>query len=162
MKNVSLFLTFTFTMVMAAACGPAEEEGHNVNEEVCEHMGEGPEVALTASETTADAPDASAEHTRHDITIGESGAGFVSYASDEEGEVVVALSDGAYDITFTQDGTEITPEVEDVAEFACTIGKAFHVPLAIGAVDIEITGAAGEVSMVIEHLEEEGEHEDEE
>lgn len=80
------------------AGGGAGEGGHggaheeeDLDAEACEHLGDGPFVDHTATDDVATAPDVSAEHTAHVITLidfaGQSG-GYVSFQAAEAGEYV--------------------------------------------------------------------------
>ena len=66
-----------------------------LDEETCEHMANGPAVAVMATADETGAPDVSTAHTRHDVGLVDDGngmfVGVVSFAADEATDFVVAV-----------------------------------------------------------------------
>jgi len=180
-RRISLSVLLTSALTLGACAGgdtgtdpeptaepEAEADGghedHGPEEELCEHMANGPEQAVTAGADAASAVDISDEHTRYDITLGDDGnggyAGFVAFAADEDGEFFVALSD-TVDATFTTSaGDAITiEETEEGSEECDDVARIHVLDFEVGTVNIELASAdADVVSVVIEHG---GEHEEE-
>ncbi|MEN9798645.1 MAG: hypothetical protein RL653_2341 [Pseudomonadota bacterium] len=91
MKRSSLLLSFS---LLLAGCGQAAAPESDV--EACEHLQEGPAVAVTAAATAdAVAPSVSEPHKRYDVAlVSVSGGkgGSVSFASSDQGHHVLYLS----------------------------------------------------------------------
>ena len=179
--NRKIVQTLSFTIVFTGALGTGcpgentadagagadageEEHGHDVEEELCEHMAEGPAVAVTAGSTLTDAPDVSTEHTRHDVTLladeGSVYSGSVAFAADEAGEFFVALNTDVTVAFLTGSGDAIAIEETEMGSELCTeVGIIHVIDLEVGTAELRFSGATEEVvQVVIEHG---GEHEDE-
>lgn len=146
-------------VVSAASCeGYGGEEG-SPEEEACEHAVDGPANAVTAGATFDEAPDVTAEHTRHDVTLLEQAvpdataplyAGVVRYES-EGGLHIVFLTVDAPVKFLTPDGDEVG-DAERVSERTCDeVVASAHVELPVGLVAFDIGVTTAEtISMVIE------------
>lgn len=180
--NRKIVQTLSFTIVFTGALGTGcpgenaadagagtdageEEHDHDVEEELCEHMAEGPAVEVTAGSDLSGAPDVSTEHTRHDITLlAEEGddtyGGSVAFAADEAGEFFVALNTDVAVAFFTSGGDAIAiEETEEGSELCTEVGIIHVIDLEVGTAELRFSGATEEVvQVVIEHG---GEHEDE-
>ena len=93
-----IILTLTTILGLLTACGESSEEGtgggggaavSDIAADACEHLGEGPFNPLVAGADNASAPDATASHTSHDITLIDDGAG------SHEGIVSIAIAEAA-------------------------------------------------------------------
>ena len=161
--NNNIILAALASMAVLA-CGGDDGEEFNVDEEGCEHLIEGPSTAVTASMTADEAPDVSAEHNRHDITLPGDGAGThggaVSYAAAEAGDHVIFLGQ---DVPVAlEDGDGAAIDIEDSATGSSECGeiRGRHVvELAVGTTFITFGPTAETlVQVVIEH---DDEHDDE-
>ncbi|MCI0569204.1 MAG: hypothetical protein L0Y66_00475 [Myxococcaceae bacterium] len=117
------FKATLFSSVAVAAlvvgCGTGTPE-EDIDVELCEHLAEGPNVAVTAV-VSGDASGAavSNDHHRYDISL-TSGAGKVSFAVDHAGEFVFGLgADVAMEIK-DPSGAPVTPEETLLTGLACT------------------------------------------
>jgi hypothetical protein len=138
--------------VVALACAPAEP---SPDEELCEHMAEGPAIAVTAGADLDGAPDVSDEHTRYDVAVDDEGV--VAYASAEATELLVALGEDV-DVTFLQGDVELAIEESRGSDACEEVGRVHLIDVEVGTVEIRLGPTdATEVSIVIEHAA----HEDE-
>ncbi len=182
-KNLFLMLLMSMMTALAIGCGDDstedtnpgtdnEEDSEELEIEGCEHMKEGPNVGVDAGADQAAAVDATAEHTRVDITLAaiEGGnGGFVTYEAEGEGDYVFFLDkDVPLTITDAQ-GTALEIEESGPVDLCTEVVIHHVVELPLGVVNIQI-GPTTEttLSMVVEaggeHDHEEGEdhdHEDE-
>jgi len=81
----NLLLTLGASALHLLGCGSAQQQQHDPADDACVHMANGPNANSAASDAAdAGAPDVSAHHTRHDITLtnltGGNG-GFVKFLS---------------------------------------------------------------------------------
>jgi hypothetical protein len=165
MKTSTLFaVTLTAaSLACSLACDGYVEEG-TPEAEACEHAVDGPANAVTASSSDDDgAPDVSAEHTRHDVTLvalpGDEGNGGFVRLESEGGEHIVFLTVDV-PLAFAQaDGTAIEDELVRDETTCAEVVTSHHVELPVGIVSIGF-GPTPEtsVSIVIEPT---GAHEDE-
>lgn len=145
----------------AISCaGYGGEEGPE--DEACEHAVDGPANAVTAGATIDEAPDVTAEHTRHDVTLLQQAvpdapvplyAGVVRYESEGGAHVVFLTVDTTVKF-LAPDGDELRG-AERVSESTCDEVVASvrgELPVGLVAFDIGVT-AAETVSMVIERTE---------
>jgi hypothetical protein len=141
-------------VVALAACPPAEEEEENLSAEACEHSVEGPFVGVTATADTAGAPDVTADHTRHDVTLiavdGGNG-GFVKYEAAAAAVYRVFLTKDVPLAAQDSAGNPLT-FVEPVDETLCPeVVQSHHIQLGVGTAFIEIGPTTeSEVGFVIE------------
>src|SRR5690606_25490053 len=88
-----------FVSLVAVACSddpaPGVEPEEDPAADACEHFAEGPFNDVTAGADLATAPDVSASHTHHRITLADDGSGsyggFVAIAADEAAEILLFL-----------------------------------------------------------------------
>jgi hypothetical protein len=154
-------LPLTLCLLVAACPGEQEEDPSS---EACEHATAGPFAPATAGSDTASAPNISAEHTAHQITLIEidgGKGGFVRYDVAEAGVHRVFLSS---DVPVSaQDAAGNALElVEPIDETACArIVKSHHVQLGIGSAFFSL-GPTSEsaVTMIVELDDHEGEHDE--
>jgi hypothetical protein len=104
--------------------GPGLEAGvagdgpvHNLDEEGCEHMAEGPFVDVGAGGGPATAETIAADHKAYRVALPAGEAGFVQYAADEAGELVLFLDVDA-PVAVQDDGGETVELEESVASVA--------------------------------------------
>lgn len=146
----------------AASCeGYGGKEG-SPEEEACEHAINGPANAVTAGETFDEAPDVTAEHTRHDVTLLEQAvpdataplyAGLVRYES-EGGVHIVFLSVDTLVRFLAPDGDEIRG-AERFSESTCdevVASARAELPVGLVAFDIDVT-TSETISLVVERVE---------
>ena len=70
-------------------------QGEDLAADACEHMVDGPAHAVAAAEDAADAPDATVEHMRVDVSLvdGPDGfTGFLTFTADEQGDLAFFLN----------------------------------------------------------------------
>ncbi|MCP3101351.1 hypothetical protein LZ198_20975 [Myxococcus sp. K15C18031901] len=149
------------TALLTAACGDDDatpEEGVDV--EGCEHLREGPSVAVAAT-TTGTPPAVDDNHRRYDITLvsGEAGhSGAVSFAASEATDYVLYL--GADVPVRVTDASGAAVELEESAKgsASCTEIKGRHVvPLTVGTFTFTFgPTASSSVSLVVEEASHEG------
>jgi hypothetical protein len=136
---------FMVTVVMVSICAFACSDDHggdNVDVEGCEHLREGPAVALTATATADTAPAVAADHQRYDVTLiavtGGQG-GFVRYAASAAGDYVFFLGADVPARFVDAAGAAVTPEESASSSTACAEIKGRHlVPLEVGTYGIDL------------------------
>lgn len=136
----------------ASASAPAIPEA---DLEACEHLNEGPAVAVTATLSAQDAPDVSEGHKRYDISLvaqNEQYTGHVLYNSKEEADYVLFFNQ---DVNLeVKDAENVTVDIETSASssVACgTVKARYVVPLGVGLYTLKLgPTAASTVSLVIE------------
>ncbi|MNR83034.1 hypothetical protein D3C72_138050 [compost metagenome] len=129
--------------------------------EACEHLNNGPSVAVTASLSAQGAPQVSEGHKRYDITLIADNAqysGKVLYNSKEEADYVFFFDQ---DVKLSvRDAEDAVVEIEATASFssACgTVKARYELPLSVGLYTLHLgPTAASTVSLVVE----ESAHED--
>lgn len=136
---------------LLTGCG----ESNEADAEGCEHLAEGPEVAVTASTSTSGAPAVSNDHKRYDITLpaGSGGnGGSVSFAVSETQHYVFFLgADVPLKVT-NSSGAEVAFESSATSSEACGEIKGRHVAeLLVGTYTLTLGPTSqGSVSLVIE------------
>lgn len=123
--------------------------------EACEHLNNGPSVAVTANASASLAPEVSESHKRYDIALISDNAqysGKVRYNSKEEAHYVFFFNQ---DVTLeVRDSENALVEPEAVASFsaACgTVKARYEVPLGVGLYTLHLgPTAASTVSLVVE------------
>jgi hypothetical protein len=148
------------TALLATACGDDEHEEESADVEGCEHLQEGPSVALTAT-TTGTPPAVSNDHRRYDLTLvdGTGGkTGSVSFAAAEATDYVIYTS---ADVPLTiLNASSVEVEIEESAKSSaqCAEIKGRHVvPMAVGTHTLTFgPTTAASVSIVIEEASHEG------
>jgi hypothetical protein len=129
-------------IIFSLAVGCSDEPHENPDAEGCEHLREGPAVALTAAAAAGSAPAIMADHQRYDVALvavtGGMG-GFVNYGAPEATDYLFFL-DADVPVQF-QDATSasVTPEDSAAGSTACADIKGRHlVPLEVGTYTIQI------------------------
>lgn len=123
--------------------------------EACEHMNDGPSVAVTATLDAHAAPDVSEGHKRYDLTlVAQNGQyeGKVQYNSEEEADYVLFFNqDVKLEIRNGQDEL-VEPEESSSSSAACGSIKArYVVHMGVGPHTLHLgPTAASTVSLVIE------------
>lgn len=143
--------------VPAAGCGEHREHGHeNPNAEACEHLKEGPAVAVSAAAAAStDAAKIGNDHKRYDVTLvdvtGGKG-GFVSFAAAKEGEYILFTSAPAKLNVKSAAMADVAAESSAASVTECTDVKGRHVyDLKVGTYVIGIgPETADKVSFVVE------------
>ena len=172
-RRIALLAFVAPLSLSASACGDDDDHDHDHEgehgegfvEEFCEHLENGPDVALTATDAPEGAPDASAEHTRHDVTLPAGATGYISFASDEATEFAFGFSTDASAMLFDAGGNEIAwEEVETNPEGGCDALALYGTAdLEVGTYTLALGPVDGDfVQVVIEEAaHEEGEHDHE-
>lgn len=164
--NVGRFRVPNTLLVIGASLGllGCGEEVDHLLAEGCEHMEEGPEVAVTAGLDALSAPDVSAGHTRFDITLQSVDGGMggsVSYASGEEGDYVFYLSQDVSLTVADTNGVEVPLEASENPGEVCTFIVTYHtVELGLGTYTLTLgpttaTSVSLEAELSGEHTHEE-------
>lgn len=137
-----------------------DDEAHgSVNEEGCEHMANGPNKAVAAVAALTDAvPDATAEHTRIDVTLvdgfeGKKG-GYIRYEAAETGDFaffvdsdvpIALLNDQGQPVAFEGAGASVNECSEVALRYTAELTAGSSYRIKIGPTDTAI------VRFVIEH-----------
>jgi hypothetical protein len=156
MKRLLILTLFAFS----PACGDDGADGNDhdaADGEGCEHLQEGPEVAVTATATAAGAPSVDDDHMRYDITlvaISGGQGGVVKFAAAAAGTHVIFL--GADVPLFITDaaGAPVAITESSSSSEACADIKGKHVvDLEVGTYNLTLGPTAStSVSMVVEPL----------
>ena len=122
-------IRFLLLSAALAGCGPSTPEP-SADAEACEHLQEGPNVAVTATAAATGAPSVGTEHTRFDVTLidvtGGKG-GSVSFASEHEADHVVFLSEEVVLKVKDGAGAEVALESSAASSADCALVKGRHV-----------------------------------
>ena len=147
------FIIAALTSTLAACGAPPKEE--SIDAESCEHLKEGPGVAVTASAAASGSPSVSEQHKRFDIALvditgGKGGA--VSYASSAEGDLIVFLSADVPLKVKNSAGADVAIEATATSVAECTEIKARHtIPVGVGTYTLNFgPTAATSVQLVAE------------
>ena len=133
---------------LLAGCGESTEE---TDSEGCEHLQQGPGVAVTASSTASGAPAVSNDHKRYDIALPSSGTGSVSFAASEATDYVFYLNADVPLAITTGSGQSVAFEASAKSSTSCTDIRGRHVaPLSVGTHTLTFGPGSGTVSLVIE------------
>jgi hypothetical protein len=171
-KTFGLLAVLTLSL---AACGGDDDGGdeedmggeESIDVEGCEHLIEGPEVAVTATAETDGAPAVGDDHMRYDVTLVEvdgGNGGSVAFDADEASDFIFFLS-ADVDMTITDsEGAEVAIEESASSSPECEEIRGRHVAelevgtnyLTFGPTD------EAELSVVIEHADHEHEEGEEE
>ena len=168
MRSTRLTTTSLLALVIVslAACGSDDstEQEESIDVEGCEHLVEGPEVAVTATATSDGAPAVADDHMRYDVTLVEvdgGNGGAVAFDADEatdfvfflSADVNVAITDSSDEEVAIEESATSSPECEEI--------RGRHVAeLSVGTHYLTFGPTSEEqVSVVIEHA---GGHEEEE
>lgn len=145
---------------LLVGCGaPAED----ADAEGCEHLREGPAVAVTASASSTSAPKVGADHKRYDISLpaGTSGnTGSVSFAADAATDHIFFLSADASLTITSSSGQTVSFESSAKNSASCGDIKGRYVaPLEVGTYTLTFgSSSVSSVSLVIEESGHEHEH----
>lgn len=145
------------------ACDEHDHDHGDVNTELCEHMGSGPSIAVTAvADNTAPLPSVSEEHTRYDVTLvdfeGMKG-GWVQFESTKATDYVIALNTtDAIEILDSSDQA-IAIEMSGSNDDCTDVALQHTVDLPVGTVRIKVGPTSAETVQIV--IEEAGGHEGE-
>jgi hypothetical protein len=142
------------------ACG----EPNEADVEGCEHLQEGPNVAVTATSATSGAPAVSNDHKRYDITLppGTGGnVGSVSFAAGEATDYVLFLGANVPVKVTDSSGQDVEFEMTATSSAECSEIKGRNlVELGVGTYTLTFGPTTqSTVSLVIEEAAHDGEHE---
>ena len=170
--SAALLLTSASILAFAPACGGADAGaggGGSLPDpaaDACEHLEGGPFADVTATADAMGAPDVSAGHTAHRITLPgdemHGHAGYVSYAVAEAGELVF-FTDRDVDLTLEDAGGNGIPW-EDECTSGCTdacslVENARTVDISsVGTYAVRIESSSESVTLVVVHA---GDHDHE-
>lgn len=147
----------TAIAAVLASCG--DEHGHeNPNVEACEHLKEGPSVAVAATTTAgATAPAIASDHKRYDLTLPVTASpgsflGHVTFAAPAAGDFIVFTSAAIPVKVTTAAGADVAPESTASSITECTEVKGRHVfELGVGTHYVALGPATNNsVSVVVE------------
>lgn len=147
----------------ALLVGCGGEPAEDTDAEGCEHLQEGPAVAVTASASSAGAPKVGADHKRYDISLpaGTSGnTGSVSFESDLAADHIFFLSADASLTITSSSGQTVAFESSAKNSASCgTIKGRYVAPLEVGTYTLTFgPSSVSSVSLVIEESGHEHEH----
>lgn len=138
-----LRIAFPALLFLAAACGEDHHEHVTPAEDACEHMIDGPGIAVTAvDDPAADPPDLDESHHRYDVTLvalAADNGGYVDLVSDEAGEIHLFLGAGVPVTLWDDQGAEVPAESTQSTVAECTevaVGHTFD--LGVGTYPLEI------------------------
>ncbi|MCE9667213.1 hypothetical protein LY474_05235 [Myxococcus stipitatus] len=149
------------TALLTAACGDDDETPEEgVDVEGCEHLREGPSVAVAAT-TTGTPPAVDDNHRRYDIALVEGAAGHsgaVTFAASEATDYVLYLSADVPVRITDASGAEVELEESAKGSESCSEIKGRHVvPLSVGTFTFTFGPTpTADVSLVIEEASHEG------
>jgi hypothetical protein len=130
------------------------EAGTNLNAEGCEHLEKGPFVDLTGATDPGSAPELRADHKAYRVSIPAGAAGYVRFAADAVGDLVLFLDADPLLAVEDDKGGAITIEKSEKTIAECTIVKAKHtVPVAaVGTLRFKLgpSAAVAKVTIVVE------------
>lgn len=159
MVRMSLTLALSASLALVApGCGDDHDHDHDdeheLEEDACTHFANGPIKAVTAGADMASAPDATAEHTRLDITLADGGdgtfEGVVSIVIDEAGDHAFFMSAAATATLFDATGAVVAAEESMGQSTVCqAIAAGQVVELAVGTYTLEISGASAALVQVV-------------
>jgi hypothetical protein len=135
--------------VLAMTAGACDDKATTVESpgaDACEHFASGPIRAITAGADAATAADASAEHTRWDVTlaaVGGAGHGFLAIEIDAVGDHTFFF-DRAVTLTMRDgNGATVVPEASATSDADCAeVGGAFTFELAVGTYSLELSSSS--------------------
>ncbi|QRK07726.1 hypothetical protein JQX13_48390 [Archangium violaceum] len=146
---------------LLVGCG----ESNEVDVEGCEHLAEGPAVAVTASASTSGTlPSVGNDHKRYDITLpagtGGNYTGSVSFAAAEATDYVFFLgADVSLTVTSSSGQAVAFEESAKSSEQCGDIKGRYVAPLEVGTYTLTFGPASqSSVSLVIEESEHDHEH----
>jgi hypothetical protein len=157
MKKTTWLSALSLLALVSGACGnnvddPSEEA------ELCEHMTEGPQTAVTA---TADGTGAAVntDHHRYDVTL-TSGARSVSFAASEAEDFRFALNKNLPLTLTDSNGVAIGVEETKTSGISCDAVKVIYTAaLPVGTSTLTLGGTDTSVSVVVEQAAHSHDHE---
>lgn len=149
-------LSTVLVTLTLAACGHDAHEEENINEEACEHMQEGPAVAVVATASAQGAPDVSQSHRRYDMTLDNTTQSMVSFAASHASEYTFFLSANVLFTVHNDQGTEVEIEHTENPFAACADVAVSHtLDLQVGTHLLHLGPSASVVGLVVEQAEHE-------
>lgn len=140
----------------AASCGGGDGPApFSADDELCEHMQNGPNIVVTTSSAAQGGPDVSAPHTRYDLQLlasGGGGQGHVTFQADEATDFVFAFNQPVALTVFDPSGAPLTAETRLTQIDACAdVRQKDTYELGVGEHTLQVVSAAQtEVGLVIE------------
>jgi len=149
------FLLPLLALAMTACPGPAKE---TPDDEGCEHLQNGPAMAVTATSAAAGAPSVSDDHKRYDVTLPSGAAGYASFAPSKAGDYIFFLDQAVPFAVQNAAGAAVAIESSSLTGAKCTEVKGRHVlELAVGTYRL-VFGPSSSVSKVGLVIEEDAAH----
>jgi len=154
MRSVTPVVVFSLVSLVSLLAGCPGPQAHE-DDELCEHLQEGPAESVTAT-ATGEGPLVAADHTRYDVTlvaVAGGNGGSVGFAADEAGDFVIAL-DGAVPLVLTDSsGATVAAETTATSSEACTeIRGRYVVELSVGTYQLTFgPSSVSQVGLVVEH-----------
>lgn len=161
MISIGIFDRSFFRAGLAAAalfafgCSHSEDHGEEggVKEDACEHMADGPALAVTAAGSgDGPLPDVSASHTRFDIALAPAGVdrgGFLAFKADGKNDFFFALNRAAALDIRDSAGTAMVREGAVDTASGCAVVKGIHAyELPAGTFILRLAAPDSSVSLV--------------
>ncbi len=161
--RLNLIPALAFALSLAVSgCGDDHDhdpdgEEHSAEEEACEHLEDGPSVAITAADSvTNNPPNALVEHTRADIDFSGAAVGVVALEATEEGEFLLFMNsvETPTAATAAGDAVALTP----ITTTCASALSAFELDLEVGTTFLTFDPAPASIQLIVEHA---GEHDEE-
>jgi hypothetical protein len=161
-------MTTSRTLAAAAALAlvtPAcdsHDHDHSLGHDACEHYVDGPVVDVTAGADAATAAEASAAHTRLDVTLVDvSGApgGFLSVAITEAGAHGFFFDAPVSLVVTNAGGSELIPTASGTTDADCAeVASWFTFDLAVGTYVFALSAEAGTTDVSLVHAYSDDDH----
>lgn len=161
-RAASFSLAAALAFASGCAGGSGDADG-DASAEACEHAIDGPASSVIASAADdGSAPDISAEHTRHDVTLVARDGGGGGGGGDNGGFVRIESAGGPHVVFLSADipiafvdanGTAIDEELQQIEDTCPEIATAHHVDLPVGIVSFDLGPTTDtEVSIIVERV----------
>ena len=144
-------------VVPAALCVAACHEHTHEDPDIegCEHLTEGPYVAVAATAMSSGAPAIDDNHMAYTVTLpaGATGnSGFVSFAATDANPMIFYVDQTVTSAFTTSAGAAITPTQSGTSSPVCTEIKGRHVvPLEVGTAFLQLSSpTVSSVNVVVE------------
>jgi hypothetical protein len=136
-------LALASLLSLAAACGGDDHDDVSPAEDACEHMVDGPSVALTAVDgATADPPDMDESHHRYDVTLvalAADNGGYLDLVSDEAGDIHLFMTPTMPIKLWDGQGNPVAPESSQATVPECAeVAVGYTYDLGVGTYTVEL------------------------
>lgn len=143
MTRTLINIILASSLPLTAACG-GEDHGHvTPAEDACEHMLEGPAIAVTAIDDSAgDPPDLDESHHRYDVTLVTLAAdrgGYLDLVSAAAGDIHLFLGTDLPVTLWDDQGSEVAPEATMTTVAACAeVAVGYTYDLGVGTYTVDL------------------------